>query len=79
MITTKQLVLGCARFSGKYGVNFSIAAPNATSLELLIFQDENERLSIISSIKYVNKAIISIDKDKTQISTIKYIHNKYNK
>ena len=43
-----------------------------------IFQDENERLSIISSIKYVNKAIISIDKDKTQISTIKYLHNKYN-
>ena len=43
-----------------------------------IFQDENERLSIISSIKYVNKAIISIDKDKTQISTIKYFHNKYN-
>ena len=42
------------------------------------FQDENERLSIVSSIRYVDEAIISIDKDKTQISTIKYLHSKYN-
>jgi D-beta-D-heptose 7-phosphate kinase/D-beta-D-heptose 1-phosphate adenosyltransferase len=42
------------------------------------FQDENERLSIVSSIRYVDEAIISIDKDKTQISTIKHLHSRYN-
>ena len=34
------------------------------------FMDENERLIIVSAIKYVNKALISIDKDKTQLSTL---------
>jgi D-beta-D-heptose 7-phosphate kinase/D-beta-D-heptose 1-phosphate adenosyltransferase len=32
--------------------------------------EEDERLIIISSIKYVNKSIISIDKDKTQCATL---------
>ena len=43
------------------------------------FMDENERLLIVNSIKYVGEAIISIDKDKTQIETLKYIHSKYGK
>ena len=34
------------------------------------FMEEDERLIIISSIKYVNKSIISIDKDKTQCATL---------
>ena len=29
------------------------------------FMDENERLIIVSAIKYVDRALISIDKDKT--------------
>ena len=41
------------------------------------FMDENERLLIVNSIKYVGEALISIDKDKTQIETLKYIHSKY--
>ena len=43
------------------------------------FMDENERLLIVNSIKYVGEALISIDKDKTQIETLKYIQSKYGK
>jgi cytidyltransferase-like protein len=43
------------------------------------FQDENERLEIINSIKYVGHAMISKDKDKTQIETLKHIHSEYGK
>ena len=43
------------------------------------FMDENERLLIVNSIKYVGKALISIDKDKTQIETLKHIYSKYGK
>lgn len=34
------------------------------------FMEEDERLIIVSSIKYVNKALISLDKDKTQCATL---------
>jgi len=37
------------------------------------FQDENERLVIVSNIKAVDKAILSIDKDRTVQETIKMI------
>ena len=43
------------------------------------FQNEEERLIIVSNIKVVNKAIISIDKDKTVRKSIEYIFKKYNK
>ena len=35
------------------------------------FQDEKERIFIVSSLKVVNKAILSIDKDRTVCQTIK--------
>lgn len=41
------------------------------------FMDERERLLIVSAIRYVNKAIISIDKDKTQCATLKDLADKY--
>ena len=41
------------------------------------FMDENERLIIVSAIKYLNKALISIDKDKTQCATLAYLADKY--
>ena len=41
------------------------------------FMDENERLTIVSAIKYVDKALISIDKDKTQCATLSYFADKY--
>lgn len=41
------------------------------------FQDENERLEIVSSIRYVGVAMISKDLDRTQIETIKHVHNEY--
>jgi D-beta-D-heptose 7-phosphate kinase/D-beta-D-heptose 1-phosphate adenosyltransferase len=41
------------------------------------FMDENERHTIVSAIKYVNKALISIDQDKTQCATLAYLADKY--
>lgn len=43
------------------------------------FMDENERLIIVSAIKYVDKALISIDKDKTQCETLAHIADSINK
>jgi len=39
------------------------------------FQDESERMLIVSSLKIVDKTILSIDKDRTVIETIKNIYN----
>lgn len=41
------------------------------------FQNEKERLIIINSIKQVNQAMISIDKDKTQCETLRILYEKY--
>ena len=43
------------------------------------FMDEDERLTIINAIKYVDMAIISIDKDKTQCVTLAHLADSYNK
>lgn len=43
------------------------------------FQDEGERLIIVSSIKGVDKAILSIDKDRTVCATLKMIAKQYSK
>ena len=42
------------------------------------FMDENERLIIINAIECVDKALISIDQDKSQCSTLAYLAKKYN-
>ena len=41
------------------------------------FMDENERLTIVSAIKYVDKALISIDQDKTQCETLAHLADKF--
>ena len=41
------------------------------------FQKEDERMIIVSNIKAVDKAILSIDEDRTVCSTLKMIANKY--
>ena len=41
------------------------------------FMDENERLIIVSAIGIVDKALVSIDKDKTQCATLAYLADKY--
>ncbi len=41
------------------------------------FQDENERMMIVSNIKSVDKAILSIDRDRTVCATIKMIAEKF--
>ena len=41
------------------------------------FQDEKERMIIVDSIKGVDKAILSIDKDRTVCETIKKIAQEY--
>ena len=41
------------------------------------FQVENERMIIVSNIKAVDKAILSIDKDRTVCATIKMIAEQF--
>ena len=41
------------------------------------FMDQEERLTIVSSIGIVDKALISIDKDKTQCATLTDLANKH--
>ena len=41
------------------------------------FQDEKERMIIVSNIKAVDKAILSIDSDRTVCATIKMIAEQY--
>ena len=43
------------------------------------FQDENERMIIVSNIKAVDKAILSIDTDRTVCATIKMIADQFGK
>ncbi|WP_397445409.1 adenylyltransferase/cytidyltransferase family protein [Polaribacter sp. R77954] len=41
------------------------------------FQKEDERLIIVENIKAVDKAMISIDKDRTVCASIAYLHKIY--
>ena len=41
------------------------------------FQDENERIFIVESIRLVDMCFLSIDKDRTVVETIKMIHNQF--
>ena len=41
------------------------------------FQDENERMIIVSNIRAVDKAILSIDTDRTVCATIKMIAEQF--
>ena len=41
------------------------------------FQDEEERMIIVNNIKGVDKAILSIDKDRTVCKTIEKISNEF--
>ena len=42
-----------------------------------VFQKEDERMIIVSNIKSVDKAILSIDQDRTVCKTIRMIANQY--
>ena len=41
------------------------------------FQDENERMIIVSNIKAVDKAILSVDTDRTACKTIESISEQF--
>ena len=41
------------------------------------FQDENERVFIVESLRLVDKCFLSIDKDRTVVDSIQMIFNKY--
>lgn len=41
------------------------------------FQDENERLLIVQSLKNTSFSLISVDKDSTQIETIKKLYEMF--
>jgi len=40
------------------------------------FQNEDERCFIVSNIKSVDEVLISIDKDKTQCATLRFLHQQ---
>jgi len=42
-----------------------------------VFQDENERMIIVSNIKSVDKVVLSVDRDRTVCKTIEMIAKKY--
>ncbi len=42
-----------------------------------VFQDENERVIIVENLRLVDNCILSIDKDRTVIETIKLIFNQF--
>ena len=44
-----------------------------------VFQDENERMIIVSNIKSVDKAVLSIDQDRTVCKSIEMIAEKFGK
>ena len=41
------------------------------------FMDEDERLIIVKAIGIVDKALISVDKDKTQCATLRFLAEEY--
>ena len=41
------------------------------------FQDENERLFIVENLKLVDKCILSIDRDRTVVESLKKIHFQF--
>ena len=43
------------------------------------FQDEHERLMIVSNIKAVNKAVLSVDQDRTVCESIRKLFESYGK
>ena len=42
------------------------------------FMDENERLTIVSALTHVDKALISVDQDKTQRATLAHLADNFN-
>jgi cytidyltransferase-like protein len=41
------------------------------------FQEEDERLKIVRSMRVVDKALVSIDKDRTVCATLALLHQQY--
>jgi cytidyltransferase-like protein len=42
------------------------------------FQKEEERIFIVQNIKSVDEVLLSIDQDKTQCTTLKYLYQQFN-
>ena len=42
-----------------------------------VFMDQHERLIILKAIGIVDKALVSIDKDKTQCATLRFLAKEY--
>lgn len=68
--------------SKSLGDELLVIVNNDTQRELKnskFFQDEKERLRIISSLKIVNYTFLSVDKDRTVVESIKRVHALYSK
>lgn len=42
------------------------------------FQDQNERMIIVSSLKNVDEVFLSVDRDRSVVKSITELHEKYN-
>jgi cytidyltransferase-like protein len=67
--------------SAKYNCDWLVVIINNDHQRILKrskeFMDEDHRSKIISNLKSVDEVFISIDKDKTQCESLKYLRNKY--
>ena len=68
--------LECLRLASKLGNKLVVIVNSDFQAKLKkgkSFMNEKDRLEIILALKYVDEAILSIDKDQTQCETLKYL------
>ena len=66
----------------KYSANILVIVNNDKQVAIknsVPFLDENARVTIINSLRRINRAILSIDEDDSVAKTIEHIFNIYNK
>ena len=68
------------RAAKSLGDHLVVIINNDSQVELkgsVPFMGESERLDIVSSIKYVNQAVLSVDSGRSVIETLKMLHGRY--
>ena len=72
--------LECLELAKKLGDKLIVIVNSDLQRELKgskAFMDEDERLIIVKAIGIVDKALVSIDKDKTQCATLSFLAKEY--
>ena len=68
-------------FAGDDGIVYAIVNSDKQSIlkKKYSFIPEETRMTVVSALKYIDKAILSIDEDRTVCKTIQYICDNYHK